>query len=252
MSHDLLASDQRTLGTQRMHVGGKMTSTALIILNPRAIPYCISALEALDIPKVWLSYMVEVEAARQANKAIEATSFDRYVVISDDCEPTQEALDLVLALHDEGHPVVTGYSNFDAHRDEDGVYTAKLPYVNLCAPRVLPPPPPTLEAYGLFMTRAQVDVMSDPILTAFAGLSFTLMSRDMWLKFPLHPTMTGGQMDYQLSWQLQEAHIPIVAAPGAFVWHCKDEFGIYPDRLPEKQLLIGQRPAAVTWTDLVD
>ena len=227
-------------------------STALLILNPRDIPYCMSALRALDIPKCWLSYMPEAHAALEANKAIRNTNFDRYVVISDDCEPQQAALDAVLALADY-HPgeVVTGYSNFDAHRDPDtGIYTAKLPFVNLTTNR-LDPPPPGAHSYA-FMTREEAErrFIAGPFLTTFTGLSFTCMSRDLWLRFPLHVTTAGGQMDYQLSWELQEEGVPIWAAPGGFAWHCKDEFGVYPDKLPEKQLLIGERPAAVTWTDL--
>lgn len=224
--------------------------TAVMVLNPRRIPYCMAALQALQAPKLWLSFMTEIEAAREIGRAIEGTAFDRYVLISDDCEPTQAALDAVLAMHDEGHPVVTGYSNFDAVRDEaTGAYTAKLPFVNLCTNR-LDPPPPGAHSY-VFMTRAEVDAMPDaPIATTFTGLSFTCMSRDMWLQFPARTASSGGQMDYQLSHDLQRREVPIVAAKGGFVWHCKDEFGVYPDKAPEKALLVGVEPSAVTWTDL--
>lgn len=217
-----------------------MTTTALMILNPREIPYCMKALRSLRVPKFWASYMYEPQAALAVNKAILDSNFDRYVLISDDCEPTQEALDKVLALHDDGIDVATGYSNFDAY----------LPFVNLCW-NALEPPPPGLYSYGFF-TRAEIDTMIDGvgIPTTFTGLSFTCMSRDMWLRFPLHVTSAGGQMDYQLSWELQEAGVPIYAAPGAFVLHHKDKYGVYPDSSPEKQLLVGVRPAAMTWTDL--
>jgi hypothetical protein len=215
-------------------------TAALLILNPRDIPYCMDALRALDVPKLWLSYMPEPQAALMANKAIRGTTFDRYVVISDDCEPTQDALDRVLSVHDTGlHDAVTGYSNFDAH----------LPFVNLCT-AALPPPPPTIASYGRFMVRSEADAYPAPFPTTFTGLSFTCMSRDLWLRFPLHCTEAGGQMDYQLSWELQTVGLRIAAAPGAFVLHHKDRFGVYPDASPEKQLLVGQRPAAVTWTDL--
>jgi hypothetical protein len=215
-------------------------TAALIILNPRDIPYCMDALRALKIPKLWLSYMPEPQAALVANKQIERTTFDRYVVISDDCEPTQDALDRVLIAHDvRPRYAVTGYSNFDGH----------LPFVNLCTEPLLPPPP-TLSSYGRFMTRPQADANLFPFVTTFAGLSFTCMSRDLWLRFPLHCTELGGQMDYQLSWELRQAQIPIVAAPGAFVLHHKDRFGVYPDSAPEKQLLVGVREPALSWTDL--
>lgn len=217
-----------------------MTSTALMILNPRDIPYCMAALRALRVPKFWARYMPEVQAAAKINEAIEATDYDRYVLISDDCEPTQGALDLVLDLHDQGHPVTTGFSNFDRH----------LPLINLCT-RALSPPPPGAQSYGAFRTKDDPEMAGpDPVLTTFTGLSFTCMSRAMWLRYPLTCTVSGGQMDFQLSWELQEAGIPIVAAPGAFVLHHKDRFGIYPDSSPEKQLLVGVLPPEAAWTDV--
>lgn len=215
-------------------------TTALIILNPREIPYCMSALRALRVPKLWLSCMPEVQAAQQANRQIAQTSFDRYVMISDDCEPTQDALNRVLAVHDTGrYDVVTGYSNFDKY----------LPFVNLCT-NALPPPPPTITSYGRFMTRLEVEEYDAPFPTTFTGLSFTCMSRALWERFPIHCCETGGQMDYQLSWELQTLGIQIAVAPHAFVRHHKDKFGVYPDSSPEKQLLVGVRKPAMTWTDV--
>jgi hypothetical protein len=214
--------------------------TALIILNPRDIPYCMDALRALRVPKLWLSYMYEPQAALEANKQISLTGFDRYVMISDDCEPTQDALDRVLAVHGTGrYDVVTGYSNFDKH----------LPFVNLCTD-MLPPPPPSITSYGRFMLQREADVYDAPFPTTFTGLSFTCMSRALWEQFPIHCTEAGGQMDYQLSWELQTMGIQIAVAPHAFVLHHKDRFGVYPDASPEKQLLVGVREPAVTWTDL--
>lgn len=212
-------------------------NTALMVLNPRDIPYCMDALRALDVPACWVSYVPEVEAARLINEQIRLTDYDRYVVISDDCEPTQEALDLVLELHDANpDKCVTGYSNFDKY----------LPFVNLCWNR-LHPPPPHMDSYR-FLTRMEVDEIGITTATTFAGLSFTCMSRELWLRFPLHTTVWGGQMDYQLSYELQEAKVKILAAYGAFVRHHKDKFGVYPDKSPEKQLLVGVREPTVTWT----
>lgn len=214
-------------------------TTALMVLNPRDIPYCMTALRALDVPTCWVSYVPETEAALRINEQIALTNYDRYVIISDDCEPYQDALERVLALHDE-YPeyAVTGYSNFDKY----------LPFVNLCWNR-LHPPPPQMDSYR-FLTQDEVGEMPPamPILTTFAGLSFTCLSRELWARFPLHTTIWGGQMDYQLSYELQEAKVTIFAAHGAFVKHHKDKFGVYPDSSPEKQLLVGEREPAVTWT----
>jgi hypothetical protein len=219
-------------------------NTALMVLNPRDIPYCMEALRSLNVPTCWVSYVPEPKAADVVNEQIASTNFDRYVVISDDCQPEQDALDRVLKVHDENPEMcVTGYSNFDR----------ELPWVNLCWNR-LRPPPPFMQSYR-FMSQAEVDRMiaenpTHAIETSFVGLSFTCMTRELWLRFPLRVTSFGGQMDYQLSYELQEAGVSKLAAPGAFVLHHKDKFGVYPDSSPEKQLLVGVRKPSVAWTNV--
>lgn len=209
-------------------------STCLLVLNPREIPQCMTALHALDVPTAWCSYMPEILVAEALNRVVRETDYDRYAIISDDGAPTRPALDAVLAMHDEGHPVVTGYSNLDA----------TLPFCNLTWGR-LHAPPPTVDAYQMF-TLAEVKRHEGPMKTTFAGLCLTVMSREMWLRFPLRCTVLGGQMDYQLSWELQEAGVPIVAAPDGFVLHVKERWN-QMDTNPAKRLLIGERPPSITW-----
>jgi hypothetical protein len=211
-------------------------SEALIVLNPREIPSCIEAINALAIPKCWISYMYEPEAAVAVNKAIAASDFDRYVIISDDCIPTQSALDEVLDWHNAKHPVVTGYCNLDS----------VLPYVNLTWNN-LTAPPPSVSSFG-FMTKNEAMRQHGLVRTTFAGLALTCMWRDLWQQFPLHcATGTAGSMDYQLSWELQEARISIGAPVGGFVQHVKEIWNQI-DKAPEKRLLIGQRPKEVRWS----
>jgi hypothetical protein len=214
--------------------------TAVMVLNPRDIPYCMDALRNLGHPTCFISYVPEPEAAERINHEIAATNFDRYTIISDDCEPTREALELVLGLHDQYPELcVTGYCNFDK----------ELPWVNLCTNR-LRPPPPFMDSYR-FVRREEVDAEGTAVIqTSFTGLSFTTMTRELWLRFPLSVTRFGGQMDYQLSWELQSAGVSIVAPRGAFVHHHKDKFGVYPDASPEKQLYVGIREPAVTWINV--
>lgn len=210
---------------------------ALLILNPREIPECIEALNALDIPKCWISYMNEPEAARAANRAIRDTAFSHYVLISDDAVPTQEALDLVLDQASY-YPVVTGYCNLD-QSEYRGI-------VNLTT-NLLPPPPPTQGSYH-FKTRLQVEAHRATVIpTTFAGLAFTCAHRRLWDRFPLQTDPTyGGQMDYNLSYRLAQKGIPIVAAVGAYVEHVKERWD-EQDQNPQKRLLIGERSAEVRW-----
>lgn len=212
-------------------------SDALLVLNPRHIPACIKAIRALNIDTCWLSYMTESYAADWANQVIQATSYDRYVLLSDDTLPTQVALDLVLEQADH-HPVVTGYCNLDEGEYRDIVNLTTNP---------LPPPPSTSRSYHL-MSRAQVEQHTEPVIpTTFAGLALTLMPRELWLTYPLQvEPSTGGQMDYDLSYRLARSGTPLVAAVGAYVHHVKERW-CHPDRNPEKRLLVGQRQPRVNW-----
>lgn len=211
-----------------------MIPTALIVLNPRQISECIEAIEALDIDICWIQNMSEYRAAQAVNQAIANSKYDRYVILSDDCVPTQAALDRVLYWHDTGSPVVTGFCNLDR----------KSPFCNLSYKK-LGPPPPNVRSYE-FMETQYVMGRTGPVATKFAGLALTCMSRNMWFRFPLAITSKGGQMDYQLSWRLQQAGYPIVAPPDAFIYHVKEVWNKL-DRAHEKRLLIGEEPAGVKW-----
>lgn len=213
-------------------------SAALLVLNPRRIPECVEAIEGLDVPTCWLSYMTEAQAAKAANEQIALTDYDRYLVLSDDTIPTQKALDAVLALADEGHPVVTGYCNLDESEHADTV--------NLTTNRLRPPPVPDSSYYHL-MTRQQAEAHGPAIPTTFAGLALTLLTRDLWLDHPLRVSpISGGQMDYMLSYSLAQAGVPIVAANGGYIRHVKERWN-HQDRNPEKRLLVGIEPAAISW-----
>jgi hypothetical protein len=217
-------------------------SAALFVLNPRHIPVCIDAIEALNIPTCWISYMDEERAANAINEQIRLHSFDSYVILSDDCIPTQDALDAVLGWQEhKTNTVVTGYCNLD-----EGMYSD---VVNLTV-NTLPPPPSQQNSYHL-MTRKQVEDQDWPtVATTFAGLSLTAASREIWLKHPLQvdPT-TKGQMDYDLCYRLAQSGIPIVAAVGAYVHHVKERW-CFMDQNPEKRLLVGEKQPQVRWTKL--
>src|SRR6266498_125836 len=79
----------------------------LVILNPRRIPSCIEAFEALPIDKVWLTGYTEAQIVEVFPKL---PAYHRYIVISDDAIVPPEALAAVQEELDWGHPVVTGYS----------------------------------------------------------------------------------------------------------------------------------------------
>lgn len=206
-----------------------------MVLNPREIPECMKALRGLDLPTAWCSYMPEIVVVEAINRVIRETDFDRYVVVSDDVVPTREALDAILRVHDTGTPCVTGYCNLDS----------QMPFVNLTwGP--LHAPPPTMGAYNFYTKREIQGRKEEVVRTTFAGLALTVMDRELWKQFPLRCTVLGGQMDYQLSWELQRAGVRIVAPRDSFVLHVKEEWNVM-DKNPAKRLLIGERPPSITW-----
>jgi hypothetical protein len=212
---------------------------ALLVLNPREIPECIEAIESLDIPTCWLSYMNESWAAACANTIMAAGDYSHYVILSDDTIPTQDALDLVLAQL-EHHPVVTGYCNLDQN-DHAHLVNLTTNWLN--------PLPATEDSYS-FLMQYEVDRADAPTIpTTFVGLALTAMPKSLWMDFPLQTSGTGGQMDYVLSYRLQQKGIPMVAAVGAFIEHVKERWSKL-DTNPAKRLLIGERPAGVHWTNV--
>lgn len=197
----------------------------LIVLNPRRIPECIHSIEALNIPRLWLTGYTEHQLAQgEFNQAIRDTSYTHYLAISDDTIVTQDALDAVLALVPD-HPVVTGHCNLD--NTEDRINLGKL-IGNL----------PVKTAYS-FITPAQLALLPDPAPTEFAGMCLTAMSRNMWDHYPFgcygHNTLTGYASDFHLCLRLKNAGVPIVAPHAARVHHLKAQWS-EQDRTPGREL----------------
>lgn len=198
----------------------------LVILNPRHIPECIESFEALPIDKAWLTGYTEMQLV---DVFPELPEYDRYIVASDDCIVSPEALAAV-QKHLDDHPVVTGYCSLA--RDMNHL-------VNICK-RPLPDDPiPRVDAYH-FYHRLEAQTWPHPVIpTSFAGMCLTGMSRELWQRFPFNVTPLGGQSDYSLSQRLQAAGVPIVAAREGMVTHCKERWNQL-DTAPEKRLLVGQ------------
>jgi hypothetical protein len=207
----------------------------LMILNPRRIPDCMTAIEALDIDKCWFSAMTEVDLIPHLNQMIQDTNYDRYLIVSDDCIPTQSALDKVLWLHDTYDTVSTGYCNLDA---------TSL-YVNLTR-NVLPEPPPQVESYDLLL-QGEVDKESDPFHTTFSGFVFTCMRRAEWLQYPMMVSEAGAQTDYTLSYRLQQSGIKIITHKDTFVYHVKETWNTH-DKAREKRMMIGELEPSIYWS----
>ena len=210
----------------------------LLILNPRRIPECVAAIKALPIDKVWLCNYTESELAGVIPGVLAACDHDLIGVLSDDTQPTPEALAAVLALADIGE-VVTGYCNLD---DASELVNLSSKPLTGCTPR---------EGIYTFPTRAQVEAALGPaVRTYFAGHCLTFMWRELWDRFPFacHGGPPGYASDLMVSWLLQEADLPIYAAREGFVRHVKARWN-YIDETPGRSLLIGKEPSAIVWEE---
>lgn len=206
----------------------------LLVLNPRRIPECVDAISSLPIDKVWLQNYTESELSDVIPDVLAQVPHDVIGILSDDTIPTRAALDEVLALAQPGR-VTTGWCNLDDTSDLVNLSTEPLATST-----------PTTTAYT-FPTRAWVEAhYTREVPTYFAGHCLTFMDRDLWRRFPweCYGGPPGYASDLMLSWRLQEAGVPIVAARDGFVRHVKARWN-YVDDTPGRQLLIGVEPSGV-------
>lgn len=206
----------------------------LLVLNPRRIPECVDAISSLPVDKVWLQNYTESELSDVISDVLAQVPHDLVGILSDDTVPTRAALDEVLMLAQPGR-VTTGWCNLDDASDLVNLSTEPLATST-----------PTTTAYT-FPTRAWVEAHDTlEVPTYFAGHCLTFMDRDLWDRFPweCHGGPPGYASDLMLSWRLQEAGVPIVAARDGFVRHVKARWN-YVDDTPGRQLLIGVEPSGV-------
>jgi hypothetical protein len=209
-------------------------NTLLIIMNPRYIPKCMAALRSLrGVDKAWCSYFTELQLEQVIPNLIAGTDYDRYMVISDDVVPTQEALDKILELHDQ-HPTdaACGWVNVDA---VSGMSTINPTPLTECLPAA--------GTYDLMPLEEAEALPLEPLRTYFHGMVFITMTRERWLEFPFQ-TYRGFASDLHQSWRLQESGVPIWTHPEAYVFHVKERQNKL-DKAPGKELLIGVRCSRV-------
>lgn len=215
----------------------------LVVMNPRRIPACIDAFQKLPIAKLWIRNMTEWQIMEEWPKVLRlAKGYDRMILCSDDAEVKPRELKKVQQLLDQGHPVVTGYSNLSEHDMR----------VNLCT-QPLGEHGPSIDCYSHPDLHDIAGHTDEAILTSFTGMCLTGMSRAMWRKYPFKACgyPPGWSSDYNLSLRLQQDGVPIVAARDAFVWHHKSVYNMM-DPTPGRELLIGKEPAELKLEPLLE
>lgn len=217
-----------------------MSDDLLLILNPRRLEPCLTALGALEIDKAWFTGYTEQQLVEEVATVVEETNYEHYIMVSDDVAPSQYALDAVREQLAMGRPVVTGYSNLV--RWDDRVNLTRSPFGEM---------PPKFDWYTLHEVTCHPDAA---IKTGYVGFSLTAMPRELWQRYPFYafpgtidgPPCDGAQSDVALSLRLQRDGIPMVAARSAFVYHYKevidDEHGRVWDLVQAELGLDGKHP----------
>lgn len=215
-----------------------MSGTCLMIMNPRDIPDCMDAFDNLTgVDKVYFSYYTEAQLVPIINQFIATTDYERYALISDDAILTQHALDAILDLHDRQGSVATGWVNLDS-----------ISLDTTINPHPLTDTTPTLEAYSLMNIWDALQLPPMPIRTYFHGFACTVMSRELWKKYPydVYDAGAGGcASDFHQCVRLQADNIPIWTHPNTFIYHVK-EVSNKLDNAPEKRILVGHHSPTIT------
>jgi hypothetical protein len=202
----------------------------LLILNPRRIDECIQSLRELDIDRLWIRNMSELEIDERWPEVLEAAAgYDRLIIVGDDTIARPHALKAVRALLDEGHPVVTGYGNLDMNDWRVNLNKAPLADQSIA------------DSYD-FYTLGEVLAWPEPAVpTTVCGFSLTGMSYELWERFPFQAHLGS---DFSLSKRLTGVGIPMIGAREGFIWHVKELWN-RRDQEPRKRLLVGEEPAAI-------
>lgn len=217
--------------------GEKLMKPLLMVMNPRKIPQCMEALEALQIDKVWLKNWTERELVSVIADVIENTDHDVIGLVADDTIPPQSSLDLILDAF-EPSSVYTGYCNMEEGQEEVNLSKTPLKVQDVA----------NHSCYE-FPLRKEVESGEGLFRSYFAGFAMTFMSRDMWLKYPFKCVGDPGfQSDYQLSLRLQADGVPIFAPVGAFMKHLRLDKST--KHLQGGELVVGGGRGTVVWDKL--
>jgi hypothetical protein len=219
-----------------------LDTSLLLVLNPRELPACLMSLKRLDCPKVWLSYFSEWELCNVISGVVNSTDYKRYVVISDDCIVSQDALEAVLNFQEtrelitlSENFVTTGYCNLDVASD----------LVNLTRVPFRDTRQPDEGSYDWYSAQEVFD-SSGGVTSWFAGMALTCMTRGMWQRYPwdCYGKPRGWAADYHLALRLQADTVPIFAPKNGFVYHTKKNW-LDHSTTAKTKIYVGERTSEI-------
>ena len=216
-----------------------------MVMNPRDIRGCISAIQALQIDKVFFRAFTEKQLEKEISEFVDSSSYKDYLILSDDTVPSQAALDAVL-YHLSTHGVVTGWSNNHPTGNGANLMLHPLTGVRWELTQILFKTRWADEnVLGIGFEKIEKIRKMPPLFrTYFVGFSLTGMRRELWLRFPFTTIYSNVTKRYQssdlsLSKRLQEAGVTAWCARDAFVPHLKSHEGWLVGKV-KPQAILGQ------------
>lgn len=213
-----------------------------MIMNAREIPVSILSLKALKIDKVWFRGFTEKELEGEINSFVKRTSYDRYILISDDVIVSQASLDNLLSLQAEAE-IVTGWCNIFVGQtlaalelkpiDSSGVdfylktlrkipRKGVLPVVRYVYHRTPMKAIMNWLLYKHFPTMDQIWDKPPLFRTYFVAWALTSVSRACWLKYGFeYPSIekAGHGSDAKFSMDANRDGLIMLCARDSFVFH---------------------------------
>lgn len=209
----------------------------LMLMHGREIRDCMDAFGRLQIRQAWFTGYTEKELESAIAGYIGRTDYTHYVIASDDLIPTQSAMEEVLrGLED--FDAVTGWSNIYPGSARANI-RLKEPWGSK-ALFMLGHPLSGLIPSQVTMAKSKTFADANAIIrqerffrTYYMGFSFTGMTRDLWLRFPLRTFGESGS-DYSLSARLNGAGVPMWCARDGFFRHLKSMENFIVGKVPKK------------------
>ena len=212
-----------------------------MIMHAREIPECILSLKALAIDKVWFRGYTEKQLEPKIRQFIESTSYDRYIMVSDDVIATQFALDNLIR-HQKAADVVTGWCNIFPgetlanlelrpitedrsalyFRIRDRIPRSTLPFIKKLYHKSPLKAVMNWVLYQHFPTEDEIWVQPEVFRTYFVGWALTSITRELWLKYGFHhaPGKNAGHgSDQKMSLDLANDGVEMLCARDSFIYH---------------------------------
>ena len=203
----------------------------LMVLKPRSIRACVNSIRSLKVDKVWFEGFREPELEVIIQRFIQSTSYDNYLITSDDVVVNAKSLYSVQELLTR-HYAATAYCNCWENSD----------VMNVCKT-------PLTRNNGIwgnwddydFFRKKEIAEGPEVFKSWFGGWTLTGMKREIWLKYPFRVNQTTYmQSDYECAVRMSQDGLYFLCHKDSETLHLKKAPGMYnfgsKNNFTEKQI----------------